>query len=80
MKDTGEEKAVKGGSIQYIAPSDFYTIADIILEIEVDNQIIQYKLSHKHPVRSPAKYAEKMPSDCPLITGQRVLDGLFPLA
>lgn len=37
-------------------------------------------MSHRHPVRSPARYAEKLPADAPLITGQRVLDGLFPLA
>lgn len=48
--------------------------------MEVDGETICYKLSHKHPVRSPSKYSEKLPSDSPLISGQRVLDGLFPLA
>lgn len=37
-------------------------------------------MSHRHPVRSPSRYAEKLPADVPLITGQRVLDGLFSLA
>lgn len=37
-------------------------------------------MSHKHPVRTPSQYSKKLPSNCPLITGQRVLDGLFPLA
>lgn len=30
------------------------------------------------PVRSPRPVAQKMLADTPLLTGQRVLDGLFP--
>mmetsp|Transcript_16764 Transcript_16764/g.21364 ORF Transcript_16764/g.21364 Transcript_16764/m.21364 type:complete len:403 (-) Transcript_16764:3-1211(-) len=30
------------------------------------------------PVRTPRPVAEKIPADVPLITGQRVLDGIFP--
>ena len=30
------------------------------------------------PVRQPRPYAEKLPSNHPLLTGQRVLDALFP--
>lgn len=30
------------------------------------------------PVRKPRPVAEKLPANHPLLTGQRVLDGLFP--
>lgn len=80
LKGSNEEKLCRGGIIKYIAQNDYYTIEDTILELEVDGETICYKLSHKHPVRSPSKYSEKLPSDSPLISGQRVLDGLFPLA
>ncbi len=38
------------------------------------------KLAHNWPVRSPRPYLEKLLPDIPLVTGQRVLDTLFPLA
>eukprot|EP00466_Bigelowiella_natans_P016189 jgi/Bigna1/54303/estExt_Genewise1Plus.C_310112 len=36
------------------------------------------KLYHKWPVREPRPYAKKLEANAPLITGQRVLDSLFP--
>jgi len=35
-------------------------------------------MSHKWPVRQPRPIVEKLTGDVPLITGQRVLDALFP--
>lgn len=32
------------------------------------------------PVRAPRPVAEKLTADYPLLTGQRILDALFPLA
>lgn len=37
-------------------------------------------MSHFWPVREPRPIAQWLPSDEPLITGQRVLDSLFPVA
>jgi len=34
----------------------------------------------KWPVRKPVHYLEKMPPNTPLITGQRIMDSLFPIA
>lgn len=35
-------------------------------------------MSHKWPVRQPRPIIEKLAGDTPLITGQRVLDAMFP--
>lgn len=35
-------------------------------------------MSHKWPVRQPRPTVEKLAGDTPLITGQRVLDAMFP--
>jgi V-type H+-transporting ATPase subunit A len=35
-------------------------------------------MSHFWPVRQPRPYAEKLVGEVPLLTGQRVLDSLFP--
>lgn len=69
LKESQEEKLTRGGQIKFIAKNGLYDITQVILEIESDGEIIQYKLSHKHPVRSPSKYAEKLPASNPLITG-----------
>jgi len=38
------------------------------------------RLAHRWPVRRPRPIAERLASDRPLVTGQRVLDLLFPVA
>merc|ERR1711934_1045119 len=38
----------------------------------------RYKLMHTWPVRQPRPVTEKLPANHPLLTGQRVLDALFP--
>ncbi|KAA6184949.1 V-type ATP synthase subunit A [Thiohalocapsa marina] len=37
-------------------------------------------LSHRWPVRIPRPVAQRLPSDEPMLTGQRILDCLFPIA
>ncbi|MCD1295994.1 ATP synthase subunit A [Methanocella sp. CWC-04] len=54
-----------------------YTVEDVIGHLENGTEL---KLMHKWPVRSPRPYNEKLRPDIPLITGQRILDGLFPIA
>ncbi|TNJ30393.1 Vacuolar ATP synthase catalytic subunit A [Giardia muris] len=83
-KATGEKANVPGGRIVYIAPAatNAYTVRDEerILEVEYEGATYKYGLAHYHPVRSPKKTLKKLPCINPLITGQRTLDGLFPLA
>ena len=38
----------------------------------------KYSMKQLWPVRSPRPTAQKMLADTPLLTGQRVLDALFP--
>jgi V/A-type H+/Na+-transporting ATPase subunit A len=40
----------------------------------------ELKLSHEWPVRVPRRVAEKLAPTTPLLTGQRIFDGMFPLA
>jgi len=46
----------------------------------VDGTNRDIAMSHFWPVREPRPVSQWLPSDEPLITGQRVLDSLFPLA
>ncbi|KAI9023298.1 V-type proton ATPase catalytic subunit A [Hyaloraphidium curvatum] len=66
------------GTITYIAPKGQYTLKDTILETEFEGQKEKFTLLQVWPVRSPRPVAEKLAGDNPLLTGQRVLDALFP--
>merc|ERR1712038_1788173 len=49
-----------------------------VLETEFDGTKQQYTLCQVWPVRQPRPVSEKLPANYPLLTGQRVLDSLFP--
>eukprot|EP01025_Chloroclados_australasicus_P028235 TRINITY_DN27_c0_g1_i4.p1 TRINITY_DN27_c0_g1~~TRINITY_DN27_c0_g1_i4.p1 ORF type:complete len:646 (+),score=96.77 TRINITY_DN27_c0_g1_i4:171-1940(+) len=66
------------GTITYIAPPGRYNITEKIIEVEFQGQKYEYSMSQSWPVRSPRPVLEKMLADTPLLTGQRVLDSLFP--
>ncbi|KAK9717861.1 H(+)-transporting V1 sector ATPase subunit A [Basidiobolus ranarum] len=66
------------GTISYIAPKGQYTIEDTVLEAEFNGEVTKYSMKQLWPVRSPRPVAEKLAADYPLLTGQRVLDALFP--
>lgn len=66
------------GRVTYIAPAGDYNIHEKVLELELDGVKTEYSMSHKWPVRQPRPIIEKLAGDVPLITGQRVLDSMFP--
>ncbi|KAF5095469.1 hypothetical protein D0Z00_003129 [Geotrichum galactomycetum] len=66
------------GTITYIAEAGSYTVAEKILEVEFDGKKSEYSMFHTWPVRVPRPVTEKLSADYPLLTGQRVLDALFP--
>lgn len=66
------------GTVVSIAPSGNYTLDDIVLTIEFLGQQKTFTLMQYWPVRQPRPVLEKLQCDFPLLTGQRVLDALFP--
>ncbi|KAJ3367507.1 H(+)-transporting V1 sector ATPase subunit A [Kappamyces sp. JEL0680] len=66
------------GTITYIAPKGSYTIQDVVLETEFAGTTTKHTMLQLWPVRTPRPVAEKLAADFPLLTGQRVLDALFP--
>lgn len=66
------------GTVTYVAPPGNYTIKDKILETEFDGEKTEHTLMQIWPVRQPRPCTEKLPANHPLLTGQRVLDCLFP--
>ncbi|RUS19910.1 V-type proton ATPase catalytic subunit A [Endogone sp. FLAS-F59071] len=68
----------KRGTVTHIAPQGSYSLTDVVLETEFEGEKSQYTMMQLWPVRSPRPVAEKLSADFPLLTGQRVLDALFP--
>ncbi|KAJ2850777.1 H(+)-transporting V1 sector ATPase subunit A, partial [Coemansia erecta] len=66
------------GTVTFIAPSGKYTVADVVLETEFEGVRSQHTMMQVWPVRLPRPVTEKLAADHPLLTGQRVLDALFP--
>ena len=60
--------------------NETFTVRETIAEVEDDARGTKHelRLSHFWPVRKPRPVAEKLAGCEPLITGQRVIDGLFP--
>lgn len=58
-----------------------FTVTDSIGKIKTESgKILDLTLMQKWPVRRGRPYKSKLSPDAPLVTGQRVIDTLFPLA
>ena len=66
----------KPGVVKVIKSGDF-TIDESVCTLEDGRE---YPMIQHWPVRVPRPVKEKMNPTIPLITGQRILDGLFPIA
>jgi V/A-type H+-transporting ATPase subunit A len=64
------------GLLREIQPEGDYDALDIIAVVG-NNPI---RLESSWPVRQPRPYSDRQPATAPLLTGQRVIDVLFPLA
>lgn len=67
------------GRIESIESGEF-TVNDTVCLIETDKGKKEVSLMQKWPVRVGRPYKKKLPPDVPLVTGQRVIDTLFPIA
>ncbi len=67
------------GRIKSIESGDF-TVTDTVAVIETDKGEVQLSMMQRWPVRRGRPYAQKLTPDMPLVTGQRVIDALFPIA
>ncbi|ERE74859.1 V-type proton ATPase catalytic subunit A [Cricetulus griseus] len=66
------------GSVTYIAPPGNYDASDVVLELEFEGIKEKFSMVQVWPVRQVRPVTEKLPANHPLLTGQRVLDALFP--
>ena len=69
------------GTVIKAAPDGDYTILEPIVTIELrDGSTRDLALAQKWPIRIPRPTHVRYPASVPLVTGQRILDTLFPIA
>lgn len=69
------------GTVVWTAEEGRYTIDEPLVEIlRADGSKVKLTMTQKWPIRIPRPIHRRYPTDRPLVTGQRILDTLFPIA
>ena len=67
------------GTVKEIKAGEF-TVEEVVAVVATADGDKELTMMQRWPVRKGRPYLEKLPPEMPLITGQRVVDGLFPIA
>lgn len=68
------------GRVVDIKPAGRYREDEVLCVLEEGDQRHELRMSHAWPVRIPRPIRARLPADRPMLTGQRILDTLFPIA
>ncbi len=69
------------GEIVSVKPHGQYTVEAPLAVLKTDTgKTVELTLAQKWPIRTPRPTAKRLPANKPLVTGQRVIDTVFPIA
>ena len=68
------------GTLKKLFPEGEYTVEDPVAVVETKDGDVNVSMLQRWPIRVPRPVKERQPLNIPLITGQRVIDTLFPIA
>ena len=69
------------GTVTSVKENGKYRVNDVIAEItDAEGRVHPLTLCQKWPIRTPRPVGQRLSCDRPLVTGQRVIDTLFPVA
>ena len=68
------------GTVKEIKSNGLYKIDDIVVILETMDGDQELSLCQKWPIKNARPVNKRLPISMPLVTGQRVLDTLFPIA
>lgn len=69
------------GEVVRVAENGAYTVNDVVAVIRDDTgKETELTLCQRWPIRTPRPVKERLPISRPLITGQRIIDAMFPIA
>ena len=70
----------QSGTVLTVVPDGAYTVTDTLVTVKnAAGEILELKLAQQWPIRSPRPVEARCAITRPLITGQRIIDALFPL-
>jgi len=67
------------GRLSSVEAEGEYSVSEPVGELETSSGPMPLFMMHTWPVRISRPFARKLPSDTPLITGQRIMDFFFPI-
>ncbi len=67
------------GQLSSIVKEGDYTVTEPIADLQTSSGPLQMFMMHSWPVRTARAFKGKLPSDTPLLTGQRIMDFFFPI-
>jgi V/A-type H+-transporting ATPase subunit A len=69
------------GTVESVAADGKYHITDTLLTLRLeDGTLREISMMQKWPIRIPRPVHARIPASVPLVTGQRILDTMFPIA
>ena len=69
------------GTLESVAPAGDYTVEQVIAVLKNDKgERVELTMIQKWPVRVGRPYKHKYPPKTPLLSGQRIVDAMFPVA
>ena len=69
------------GEVVYVALPGAYSVHETLVELrDAQGQVHALQLAQSWPIRTARPTAKRLPLSRPLITGQRIIDTLFPIA
>ena len=69
------------GKVTFVAPDGDYKVNDRVVELtDADGEVHKLTLCQKWPIKQARPCAKHLPNTIPLITGQRIIDTMFPIA
>lgn len=68
------------GTVEWVAPDGSYTIAEPIVRLQTENGVKELCMKQEWPIKRGRPYLQRQGITRPLVTGQRVIDTMFPLA
>lgn len=69
------------GEVTWVAEDGDYTINDVVAKIKKeDGTVVELTLCQKWPIKQARPFTNRLPISRPLITGQRVIDTVLPIA
>lgn len=70
----------KSGTVEWVFDGEATILEPVYKLKDADGKVTEYPMLQTWPVRRSRPYVDKLPPTEPMITGQRVVDALFPIA